>query len=599
MPIAETSAAAIAASAAHLLWPEPQWVADAAARGWEWSRIQWRRAASQPGAWFDERKADAAVALFPRIFRLTEDRFAGKPFRLALWQECIVRLLVGWKVPVEILDDEQSAPRIEQVRLFRRMMLWVPRKNGKSEFLAALALLFFVLDGVIGGQGFAFARDEKQARIVFDKMKAMIAMSPGLADKAQVFKKSVWLPKIRAMFELLTGKPEGKHGRSPTVIVGDEMHEWESAELANTLRQGTGARLQPIELYASTAGLKTNQTGWALWEESTAILDGRIDDPTSLVVIFAVDQEDDWNDEAIWPIANPSLGISPTMQFLRREAALAADNPRAEAHFRCYHLNQWIDAVTRWLSLKKWDACVSDKDGWRTYTVEEGESFAEKMMAAGLAGRRCFGAFDISSTDDITALVWVFPPTDEDTQWRLVCRFWVPEESIIRRSKQDRVSYDKWQKICAITSTPGDYVDQDFVKEAVKEGLDVFDVALIGYDPWNATKLYTDLVKDGVPEDMLVKVRQGHQTLGEPSKFFERLVSSGGLGHGGHPVLRWMAGNAAVRFDENLNFVPTKKRSAEKIDGISATVNALCVAIGAEEEGPSVYESRGILEIEV
>ena len=569
---AAVSAGAIVAAAGHLLWPEPKWVVDAAARGWEWARDQWRRAASQPGAWFDERKADAAVRLFPKFFRLTEDRFAGKPFRLALWQEVIVRMLMGWKIPVEIRDDESAPLRTVAVRLYRRLLLWVPRKNGKSEFLSALALMFFVLDGVVGGQGFAFARDEKQAKVVFDKMKAMIAMSPLMADKAQSFKKSIYLPKIRSMFELLAGKPEGKHGRSPTVIVGDEMHEWPSTELANTLRQGTGARLEPIELYASTAGLKTNATGWGLWEESQAILDGRIDDPTSLVVIFAVEPDDVWSDESVWARANPSLGISPTMQFLRREAALAADNPRAEAHFRCYHLNQWIDAVTRWLNLKKWDACTSDKLAWKAYTAGEG-----------LKGRRCFGAFDISSTDDITALVWLFPPDETEPKWKIICRFWVPEESIKRRVKNDRVSYDRWEKMGALTPTPGDYVDQDYVKKAVLEGLEEFDVASIGYDPWNATKLYTDMVKEGVPEDLFLKMRQGHQTLGEPTKFLEGLVSSGQLDHGGHPVLRWMAGNTAVRFDENLNYVPTKKRSAEKIDGIMAAVMACGLAFGNTE----------------
>ncbi|HEV2502342.1 MAG TPA: terminase TerL endonuclease subunit [Mesorhizobium sp.] len=583
MTIADTSAAAVVASAGHLLWPEPEWIAEAVARGWEWARTQWRRAACQPGAWFDAKKADAAVALFPRIFRLTEDRFAGKPFKLSLWQEIIVRMLIGWKVPVEIKDDEQSAPRIEQVRLFRRLLLWVPRKNGKSEFLAALALLFFVLDGVVGGQGFAFARDEKQARIVFDKMKAMIAMSPAMADKAQGFKKSIWIPKIRSVFELLTGKPEGKHGRSPTVIVGDEMHEWESAELASTLRQGTGARLEPIELYASTAGLKSNPTGWALWEESVSILDGRIDDPTSLVVIFAAEQEADWQDEANWPLANPSLGISPTMAFLRREAALAVDNPRAESHFRCYHLNQWIDAVVRWLNMKKWDACTDDKQAWHAYATGDDGHFQQRMQEVGLAGRQCFGAFDISSTDDITALMWVFPPDGTEKKWRTACRFWVPEDNIEKRVKQDRVSYDKWQKAGALIPTPGDYVDQDYVKRAIIQGLDTFEVAAIGYDPWNATKLYTDLVKEGVSEEIFLKMRQGHQTLGEPTKFLEHLVTSGKFDHGGHPVLRWMAGNTSVRFDENLNFMPTKKRSAEKIDGIVAAVMACGLAIATTD----------------
>ncbi|HTV69796.1 MAG TPA: terminase TerL endonuclease subunit [Rhizobiaceae bacterium] len=592
-----TSAAAIVASASHLLWPEPEWIEEAVRRGWEWARVQWRRAASQPGAWFDERKADAAVRLFPQFFRLTDDRFAGKPFRLGFWQEIIVRMLVGWRVPVEIADDEASKPRVEHVRLFRRLMLWVPRKNGKSEFLAALALMFFVLDAVVGGQGYAFARDESQAKIVFNKMKAMIALSPELAKEAKRFKKSIYVPKIMALFELLSGKPEGKHGKSPTVIVGDEMHEWETLDLANTLRQGTGTRLQPIELYASTAGTKTNPVGWQLWEESNSILEGRIEDPTTLVIIFAIDAEEDWSDEANWPRANPSLGISPTMQFLRLEAAKAVDNPRAEAHFRCYHLNQWIDAVVRWLNMKKWDSCTSDKDSWRAGATENvWRASAEKR---GLIGRRCLGAFDVSATQDITALIFLFPPDDQVKVWQLLSRFWVPEETMKRRSKQDRIPYDRWVKSGALEMTPGDAVDQDFVKVGITEGLDLFEVEQIGFDPWNARKLVTDLVKEGAPEDLFVEMRQGHQTLGEPTKFFEGLVTSGKLDHAGQPVLRWMAGNTAVRFDENLNFVPAKKRSADKIDGIVAGVMGAGLAILGEAEGPSVYESRGIVEIEV
>jgi phage terminase large subunit-like protein len=571
------SALAVQASVGHLLFPEPDWVRQAVDKGYDWVRTHWRRCLSVAGAWFDTAKADAAVALFPRVFRLTEDRFAGKPFRLAFWQECIVRMLVGWKAPVEIIDEQTGLPKIVHVRIFRRLMLWVPRKNGKSEFLSALALLFFVLDGVIGGQGFVFARDEKQAKIVFDKMKAMISMSPALGD-AKSFKKSIWLPKIRALFELLTGKAEGKHGRSPTVIVGDEMHEWETAELASTLRQGTGARLEPIELYASTAGVKSNQVGWGLWEESQAILEGRIDDPSTLVVIFALDPEDDWSAEENWPKANPSLGVSPTTQFLRREAAIAKDNPRAEQHFRCYHCNQWIDAVTRWLNLKKWDACATDKAIWKKWSTGEG-----------LEGRRCFAAFDISSNEDITARILAFPPDEKVEKWIITARFWVPEETVARRTKQDRVSYEKWVKLGAIETTPGDYVDQDFMKEALYDDLSRFDVSLIGYDPWNATKLITDMQKDGVDEGLFLKMRQGIPTLGEPTKMVERLIMSGQFDHGGHPVLRWMAGNAAVKFDENLNYAPTKKKSAEKIDGIVAGIMAVGLSMADEDDGMSDY----------
>lgn len=516
--------------------------------------------------------------LFPAIFRLTEDRFAGKPFKLGLWQEIIVRLLVGWKAPNEIVDEQTGELTLVHVRIFRRLMLWVPRKNGKSEFLAALSLLFFAVDGVVGGQGYVFARDENQAKIIFNKMKAMIGMAPQFGD-AQLFKKSIYLPKIRALFELLSGKAEGKHGKSPTVITGDEMHEWETPDLANFLRQGTGARLEPIELYASTAGVKSNKTGYALWEESQSILEGRTADPSTLVVIFALDPDDDWADEANWSKANPSLGISPTFQFLRREAGIAKDNPRAEAQFRCYHANQWIDAVVRWLNLKKWDACAADKTIWQKW--RDGE---------GLEGRKCFSAFDVSANQDITARILAFPPDEDFDRWILSAKFWVPEEIAPLRTKRDRISYDQWVKIGAIEPTPGDYVDQSFVQHQLEDDLSRYDVELMGYDPWNAVKLYTDMVKGGVDEERFLKMRQGIPTLGEPTKFFERLIMSGKLDHGGHPVLRWMAGNTAVKFDDNLNYAPTKKKSAEKIDGIVASVMAVGLSMADDQFLPDLDE---------
>lgn len=583
-----SSTIAIGAAAGSCLWPEPDWlVALCAEPGYEWARTGWVKAAAVPGAWFDHAKADRVVALWPTWFTLTDDRFAGVPFRLLPWQAAVVRLLVGWKAPTEVIDPRTGATKFEHVRIFRRLMLWIPRKNGKSEFLAALALLFFAIEGVAGGQGFVFARDENQAKVVLRKMKGMIAANVRLAEDAQVHAKTIYLKPTASLFEVLSGSDEGKHGKSPTVIAGDEMHEWRSREVETTLRQGTGTRLQPIELYASTAGKKTSPTGVALWDESLAILDGRVDDPATLVVLFAAGPDDDWRDETVWRRANPSLGLSPTIAFLRREAALAVDNPRAEAHFRCYHLNQWVDGTIRWLNVKKWDACADNKLAWKAFPEQ-------------LKGRTCWGAFDVSSTRDVTALIWAFPPEGEDQKWRLISRFWVPEETLAERVKNDRVPYDRWRAMIghngapALETTPGDYVDQNFVKEAILEGFEAFDVQGVGYDPWNAGKLIADLQAAGIDAEQLILMRQGIQTLGEPSKHFERLIYAGLLDHGGHPILRWMAGNAVVRFDENLNFAPAKKRSAEKIDGVVAGVMAVGLALRATDE-TSVYETRGAL----
>lgn len=578
-----TSAAALEAGCPEAFDTRPDWLkrvdGDPA---YDWARVAWDVAAREPGAWFDHQLADAVVEDWPKWATLTLDRFAGVAFRLSVWQEIVVRLLVGWMLPVEILDPATHEARTIQIRLFRRLMLWIPRKNGKSEFLAALALLFFVLDGVPQGEGYVFARKESQARIVFSRMASMIAANDEFKSEVIAYRNSFYVKQFAAKFVVLSGSQEGLHGMSPTVIVGDEMHEWRSLVIVDTLRQGTGGRLQPIELYASTAGRRSNGTsvGEQLYDESRQIADGRKIDPTTLVVIFAANDNDDPGDEATWRKGNPNLGLSPTLHFLRQEWIKAQGNPRALAHFKCYHLGIWADETVRWIPLKKWDACAASKEGWKQYPET-------------LKGRECYLAFDISATTDITALVLVFPPTEDDPKWRVLSRFWVPEGQVERRVAEG-APVQQFIDLDAMETTDGDYVDQNVVGAAILEAVRDYRVLRIGYDSWNAAKLYTDLCRDGgiiegvaaLNSDLFVEVRQGIRTLGEPSKQFERLVFSGQLDHGGHPVLRWMAGNTVIAFDRNLNFMPAKDRSSEKIDGVMATVMAVGLANddGASDE---------------
>jgi phage terminase large subunit-like protein len=499
--------------------------------------------------------ADKVITLWPTLFFHTEGRWAGKPFILSLWQDIIVRLLVGWR-------------NAEGFRHFRRMLLWVARKNGKSEFMAALALLFFVGDGEIGGQAFNFARNEKRAAVIFKKAKAMIAMSQPLRDAMKATKRTIYHAELSALWELLAGNAEGKHGLSASVIVGDEAHECPDDTMYTTLHQSTAARDQPIELIGSTAGHKNRGWGWSLWEECRAILEGRLQQPDTLVVIFAAEAAAKLDDEIAWRDANPNLGISPKIEYLRAECAKALENPRLENDFRRYHLNQWTDQVTRWIPLAKWDACAPDHDAWRN-------------MRAALLGRACYTGLDLSSVKDVTALVHLFPPADDEQAWQALFRFFVPAESAAERSRADRVDYDRWVQIGAMEATPGDVVDQDFVKTAILEDAKSFQIMQLGFDPWNATKLSLELQDEGVP---VVAMRQGIQTLGEPSKEFERLVYAAALDHGGHPVMRWMVGNVAVRTDSNGNFKPDKAKSSEKIDGLIATIEALGLAIANGNE---------------
>lgn len=567
-----------------LAMPYPDWLADVADDPeYAWAISGWNRAEAVEGAWFDHAKADRIVDQWPKIFRLTNDRFRGVPFRLVKWQEITVRLLVGWKKPIEVIDPATHEPSIEHVRVFRRLDLWIPRKNGKSEFLAALGVLFFVLEKVNGAEAYVFGRNEDQGRVPFGKMQDIIREANGLMEDARgnerisLHDKSIFLRETTSLCQLLTGAPDGKHGRSPTVIVGDEIHEWKSRDLADTLRQGTGARLQPIELYASTAGRKQNRTGYEWFEESMAIMRGDLDDPTTLVVYFGIDEEDDWQNEAVWRKANPSLGLTPTLDYLRTEYKKAKGRPALEAVFQCYHLNRWVDQVSGWIPRSKWALCTKDAKSW--------SGLWEKHK-----GRKAYLACDVSSTRDLTALVVVIPPDETCDEWVIIPLFWVPEATLDERAEQDRrVDWKRWVREGALRTTPGDSVDQSFVEQAIKDAFEQFDVQAFGFDPWNARKLAGDLQNGGMDAELQIEMRQGHQTLGGPTKEFERLVFAQKVEHGGHPVLAWMAGHCSIRFDVNLNYVPDKKNSLDKIDGIVATVMAIGLAMNVEDDGMDEY----------
>jgi len=584
---------AVAASADVVpqpLHPEPEWVTRAAEEhGWDWVRKNWQRAASVPGAWYDEGKANAAVAQFPLWFSLTILHFAGVPFVPAFWQECIIKMIFGWKRPSEIIDPRTHQKTIKWVRLFRELRLWVPRKAGKTEFLAALALMVWYWEGLKGGEGYCFARDEKQAGQVFGRMSAMIGANDDMARDVRSYTNKLWCQKLTAPFFLITAKAEGKHGRVPYVTIGDEMHEWKTRDLADNLRQGEGPHLQPLRLYASTAGITTQVVGREMFEESEKILDGALDDPTVMVAIFAAGPDDDWKSEAVWAKANPNLGLTPTIDYMRQEAAKAASSPAAEAKFRCYHLNQWVEEYQRWIRLPVWDKCagalVDGKQGW--------EVWADTIAA----GRECVMSFDSTEVRDFASICWRFPPKAPGEKVKLLWKFFLPSETIAERAQADnrQKDYDEWVKAGLLVSVPGGVFELRYAIAEVRKSMAKWKVTKIGYDPWNANAFYTELVNPqtddrAIAEDLFLKLRFGHKTLAEPTREFERKINGGEIEHGGNPIMRYMMRHCHVRYDENMNIVPAKKKSEKPIDGAVAAVMVEALAMG-DGQGKSFWET--------
>lgn len=515
--------------------------------------------AAADGYWFDAAAAETAVAFFPRYLRFTKDKWAGKPFLLEPWEaDRIVRPLFGWK-------------RENGTRRYRRVIVFLPRKNGKTELAAGLGLLILTGDGTFGPEVYAIAKDEDQALIVVEKAAAMVGMSPDLKAHLTVFKKAIFCPELQGVFKPLTGNAEGKHGLNASGLIGDELHEWPDGRLYTTVHQSEAARDQPIEILISTAGIRGKGYGWEVWEEAVKIREGVLDDPETLVVIYAADQADDWTDEAVWAKANPNLGVSVSIDYLRAECRKARSNPRLENDFRRYHLNQWTNQAVRWIPLAAWDGC-GQRD-WRDETA--------------LLGRRCFAGLDLSSTRDLTALVYVFPPGEDGGAFDVVWRFFVPADTIPERVRVARVDYDKWAQTGALIATPGNVTDYEYVMATVLKDAETFDIAGLGVDRWNSAHLMTRLTDLGFPAERLHQVGQGYASLSEPSKEFERLVFALQLDHAGQPVARWMAENVAVSTDPAGNIKPDKAKSSEKIDGIAALVDALFVMRNAEPAGPS------------
>ncbi len=529
--------------------------------------------------WYDERAADKAARFFPEHLVFSEGEWAGKPFILEPWEEHdIIRPLFGWK-------------RADGTRRYRRAFVWVARKNGKTELAAGVAILALLGDGEPAGQVFSIASEGDQARIVFNKASNMIARSRTLAPRLECLTKVIYSPKLNASFRPLSGKPQGKHGLNMSGLVGDEIHEWQSGDLYTFVHDSAAARRQPIEFLISTAGKKGTH-GEEVYKECQAILAGDIDDPETLVVIYAPADDDDWTKEETWRKANPNFGKSVKIEPFLADFKRAQQLPRLENAFRRYRLNLWTDQAVRWLPMDSvddngrrfgWDHCVGPI-AWNAPEYE-----------ARLLGKTCFGGLDLSSTVDLSGLVWWFPVQEGLPIPVVLPRFWKPADLVKQHSKDDRLPYERWVKEGALKTTPGNVMDYGAIERQAISDAEKFRVAYAGnqkrephegglaIDRFNATGTAVRLAEEGLP---VVMFGQGFVSLSAPSKELERLVMGNGFYHGGHPLLRRHAMAVAVVQDDAENIKPTKAKSSGRIDGIAALVNALGVAEKGEKPAP-------------
>ena len=515
---------------------------------------------------YDKDAADYAVMFIESLCH-TKGTWAGKPFELIDWQEQIIRDLFGILKP-------------NGYRQFNTAYVEIPKKMGKSELAAAVALLLTCGDGEERAEVYGCAADRQQAAIVFDVAADMVRMCPALSRRVKILasqKRIIYKP-TNSFYQVLSAEAYSKHGFNIHGVVFDELHTQPNRKLFDVMTKGSGdARMQPLYFLITTAGTDTHSICYETHQKAKDILEGRKIDPTFYPVIYGADESEDWTDPKVWRKANPSLGITVGIDKVRAACESARQNPGEENAFRQLRLNQWVKQAVRWMPMEKWDACA--------FAVNEDD----------LEGRVCYGGLDLSSTTDITAFVLVFPPTDEDDRYVVLPYFWIPEDSMDLRVRRDHVPYEVWERQGYLMTTEGNVVHYGYIEKFIERLGEKFNIREIAFDRWGAIQMVQNL--EGM-SFTVVPFGQGFKDMSPPTKELMKLVLEKRIAHGGHPVLRWMMDNIYIRTDPAGNIKADKERSTEKIDGAVATIMALDRAIRCGNVSTaSVYDDRGILFI--
>lgn len=517
-------------------------------------------------SYYDKKYADFAVAFIESLCH-TKGTWAGKKFELIDWQEQIIRDLFGTLKP-------------NGYRQFNTAFIEIPKKQGKSELAAAVALLLTCGDGEQRAEVYGCAADRQQASIVFEVAADMVRMCPALSKRVKILasqKRIIYIP-TNSFYQVLSAEAYSKHGFNIHGVVFDELHTQPNRKLFDVMTKGSGdARMQPLYFLITTAGTDTHSICYETHQKAKDILEGRKIDPTFYPVIYGADENDDWTDPKVWEKANPSLGITVGIDKVQTACESAKQNPSEENSFRQLRLNQWVKQAVRWMPMDKWDKCA--------FAVNEDD----------LRGRVCYGGLDLSSTTDITAFVLVFPPLDEEDKYIILPYFWIPEDTLDLRVKRDHVPYDVWERQEYLQTTEGNVVHYGYIEKFIEQLGKRFNIREIAFDRWGAVQMVQNLEGMGFT---VVPFGQGFKDMSPPTKELMKLTLEQRIAHGGHPVLRWNMDNIFVRTDPAGNIKADKEKSTEKIDGAIATIMALDRAIRCgNDTSESVYNDRGILFI--
>jgi phage terminase large subunit-like protein len=537
------------------------------------------------GLFFDQPAAERALKLIGTLSH-SKGEWANQRLVLEPWEQFIVWNLFGWKRakhPRWVIEKNGQVEDTAGTRRFRTAYIEIARKNGKSTLGAGIMLILAFADevssGEPGAESYTAATRRDQARIVHGEAVRMVRKSPMWKRNISIYKDNLNRIEMAQKFEPLGADSDTADGLNVHAALLDELHAHKSRDMYDVLETATGARRQPMIIAITTAGTSRQGVCYEKHEYTCRVLDGIVEDDSWFGIIYTLDEKDDWRDESVWVKSNPNLGVSKKWSDMRIKAERARTMNSALNAFLQKELNVWVQGETKWMNMELWRKC--------------GGPLSAIELPEFLTGRPCYSGLDLSSQSDLTAAVHVFTPLTDEEPVYVVCRFWIPEDNLIERCKNDGVTYDAWMREGYIVATPGNIIDYDFILESFEKDVEQFQVMEIPYDRWNAEYLRQMLEKRGIAIPIF-PFGQGFVSMSPPMKELERLVASRKLAHGNNPVLTWMADNLIARSDPAGNIKPDKEKSREKIDGIVALLMGLDRALKNQGEGESIYNTQGI-----
>ncbi|MCU7917085.1 MAG: phage terminase small subunit P27 family [Candidatus Thiodiazotropha sp. (ex Epidulcina cf. delphinae)] len=526
--------------------------------------------AHERGYYWDLETVELVVDFYAEVLCLNGGEFEGVPYHLLGWQAFVVCSLFAWK-SVE-----------DGTRRFRQAYIETAKGSGKSPLAAGVGIFGLVADNESRAEIYAAATKKDQAMILFRDAVAMVDLSPELT--ARIHKSgsagkewNLAYHETSSFFRPISAD-DGQSGPRPHIGLLDEIHEHKTGAVVEMIRAGTKSRLQALIFMITNSGIDRQTVCWEYHEYGRKVSAGDIEDDSFFAFISALDDGDDpFVDESCWVKANPSLDDSiPGYKYLREQVVQARGMPSKEAIVRRLNFCQWVESSNPLIPADVWTAA------------------GDEIELASLRGRRCYGGLDLSSTRDLTSLVLLFEPIDEDPYWRLIPWFWLPGDGLADKADHDRVPYLKWERDEYLEALPGKAINKLAVVKRLGEIVNLFELVLLAFDRWRIEDLKMYLNQEGLDlNDKLVPFGQGYKSMSPALEEFEQRLLNGQMKHNNNPVLRWNAANAVADTDPAGSRKINKAKAIGRVDGIVAGIMATGVSTKNEKK-ESPYSERGL-----